>query len=95
MTSTSHDKLSKHCSASAPAYSGVPHVSALGPMPFSMHIKSLSAIIDSYSITHHSSADDIQLLMSSSFRGENHEFCLVVNKFKHVRSCPSFDITYT
>ena len=66
MTSTSHDKLSKHCSASAPAYSGVPHVSALGPMPFSMHIKSLSAIIDSYSITHHSSADDIQLLMSAS-----------------------------
>ena len=23
-----------------------------------------------------------------------HEFCLTVIKFKHVRSCPSFDITY-
>ena len=33
--------------------------------------------------------------MLSSLRGEKHEFCLVVIKFKHVRSCPSFDITYT
>ena len=31
--------------------------------------------------------------MLSSFRGDKHEFCLVVIKFKHVRSCPSFDIT--
>ena len=31
-----------------------------------------------------------------SFLGcDKHEFCLVVIKFKHVRSCPSFDITYT
>ena len=33
--------------------------------------------------------------MFSSFRGDKHEFCLVVIKLKHVRSCPSFDITYT
>ena len=33
--------------------------------------------------------------MISSFRGDKHEFCLVVTKFKHVRSIPSFDITYT
>ena len=33
--------------------------------------------------------------MLSSLRGDKHEFCLVVIKFKHVRSCPSFDITYT
>ena len=33
--------------------------------------------------------------MLSSLRGEKHEFCLVVIKFKHVRSCPSFDITHT
>ena len=33
--------------------------------------------------------------MHSSFRGDMHEFCLVVIKFKHVRTCPSFDITYT
>ena len=31
--------------------------------------------------------------MFSSFRGDKHEFCLVVIKFRHVRSCPSFDIT--
>ena len=33
--------------------------------------------------------------MLSSIRGDKHEFCLVVIKFKHVRSCSSFDITYT
>ena len=33
--------------------------------------------------------------MFRSFRGDKHEFCLAVIKFKHVRSCPSFDITYT
>ena len=31
--------------------------------------------------------------MLSSFRGDKHEFCLVVIQFKYVRSCPSFDIT--
>ena len=34
-------------------------------MPFTMYIKPLSAIIDSHSIIHHSSADDIQLQMSA------------------------------
>ena len=33
--------------------------------------------------------------MLSSFEGDKDEFCLVVFKFKHVRSCPSFYITYT
>ena len=33
--------------------------------------------------------------MLSSFGGDKHEFCLVVIKFKHVRSCPSFDISCT
>ena len=32
--------------------------------------------------------------MLSSFRGDKHEFCLVVIEFKHVHSKPSFDITY-
>ena len=32
--------------------------------------------------------------MLSSFGGDKHELCLVVIMFKHVRSCPSFDITY-
>ena len=33
--------------------------------------------------------------MLSSFGCDKHEFCLVVIEFKHVRSCPSVDITYT
>ena len=33
--------------------------------------------------------------MLSSIRGDKHEFCLVVFKSQHVRSCPSFDITNT
>ena len=33
--------------------------------------------------------------MLSSFRGDKHELCLVVVKFKDVRSCPSFEITHT
>ena len=33
--------------------------------------------------------------MLNSIGGDKHEFCLVVIKFKHVCSCPSFDITYT
>ena len=31
----------------------------------------------------------------SSFRGDKQEFYLVVNKFKHVCCCLSFDITNT
>ena len=31
----------------------------------------------------------------SSFVGDKHELCLVVIKFKHVRSCYGIDITYT
>ena len=31
--------------------------------------------------------------MLSSIRVDKHEFCLVVFIFKHVRSCPTFDIT--
>ena len=33
--------------------------------------------------------------MLSSFRGDQYEFILVVIKSKHVRSCPSFDITHS
>ena len=29
------------------------------------------------------------------FSGVMHKFCVVVIKLKHVRSCPSFSITYT
>ena len=33
--------------------------------------------------------------MLRSIRGDKHEFCLAVIKLKHVRSCPSIDITHT
>ena len=56
--------LSNHCSAFALVHSGVPQGSVLGPILFTMHIKPLSAIIDSHSIIHHSFADDLQLQMS-------------------------------
>ena len=32
--------------------------------------------------------------MLSTFGGDKHEFCLVVMKFKHVHSFPSFYIAY-
>ena len=32
--------------------------------------------------------------MLGSFRGDKHEFCLAVNTFNHVRSCPCFELTH-
>ena len=57
--------LSNLYSAFAPAHSGVPQVSVLGPIIFTVYIKPLSAIIYSHSIIHHSFADDIQIQMSA------------------------------
>ena len=57
--------LSNHCSAFAAVHSGVPQASVPGPILFTMHIKTLSAIIDSHSIMHHSFADNLQLEMSA------------------------------
>ena len=62
---THYVSLSNHCSAFTPVHSGVPQVSVLGPMLFTMYIKPLSAIIGSHSITYHSFADDLQLQMSA------------------------------
>ena len=61
---THYVSLSNHCSAFAPVHSGVPQVSVLGPILFSMYIKPLSAIL-THSIIHHSFADDLQLQMSA------------------------------
>ena len=55
---THYVSLSNHCSVFAPLHSGVPQGSVLGPIISSMYIEPLSAIIDSYSIMHHSFAED-------------------------------------
>ena len=57
---THYVSLSNRCSAFAPVHSGVPQVSVLGPIHFTMYIKPLSAVIVSDSIIHHSFADDLQ-----------------------------------
>ena len=62
---THYVSLCNHCSDFAHVHSGVPQVSVLGPILFTMYIKPLSAIIDSHSIMHHSFADDLQLQMSA------------------------------
>ena len=62
---THYVSLSSHCSAFAPVLSGVPQSSVLCPMLFTMYAKPLSAIIDLQFIMHHSSADDLQILMSA------------------------------
>ena len=62
---THYVSLSNHCSALASAHSGVPQDLVRGHILFKMYIKPLSAIIASHSITHHSFADDLQLLMAA------------------------------
>ena len=62
---THYISLFNHCSAFAPVHSAVPQGSVLGPILFTMYVKTLSAIIDSHSIIHHSYADDVQIQMSA------------------------------
>ena len=62
---THYVSISNHCSSFASVHSGVPQSSVLGPMLFTMYIKTLFAIIDSHSFIHHSFADDLQLQMSA------------------------------
>ena len=47
---TQYVSLSNHCSTFAPVHSSVPQGSVIGPILFTMHTKSLSSIIDSYTI---------------------------------------------
>ena len=60
---TQYVSLSNHSSAFAPVHSGVPQGSFI--ILLTMHIRPLSAIIDSHSVMHHSFADDKQLQMSA------------------------------
>ena len=62
---TLYVSLSNHCSVFALVHTSVPQCSIFCPLSHSMYIKSLSAIIDSHSFTHHSFAVDIQLKMST------------------------------
>ena len=62
---THYVSLSNHCSVVPPMRSGFPQGSVLGPEILSIFIKPLSTLIDSHSITHHSSAVDPLLQMSS------------------------------
>ena len=62
---TQYVSLSNHCSAFAPVHSGVPQGSFLGPMLFTMYVTPLSATMDTHSIMHYLSADDLLLQMSA------------------------------
>ena len=55
---TQYFSLSNHRSTFAPVHIGDPQGSVLGLILFMMHIKALSAIIDSQSTMHHSFADN-------------------------------------
>ena len=57
--------LTKYCSTFTLLHSGIPQVSVLGPMFFSMCINLLHTIIDSHYITQHLFAVDFQLQMSA------------------------------
>ena len=73
---THYVSLTSHYSAFAPAHSGVPQGSVLGPILFTMYNKPLSAIIDSHSIIHHSFANDLQLQISAPPDGISELFTL-------------------
>ena len=62
---THYASLSNHCSAFTHIHSGASQGSVPDPILFTMYIKTLSAIIDSHYIIHHSLADDLQLQMSA------------------------------
>ena len=62
---THHVSLSNRCSAFVSVHLGIPQGTVTCYILLSMHIKPLSAIIETQSITHHSFADDLQLLISA------------------------------
>ena len=89
---TQYVSLPNHCSAIAPVHSGVPQGSVLGQILLTMYIKPLSGIIDSYSIIHHSFADDIEIQISAPLMKYLSYFTLcshvcVMSKLGQLRTC--------
>ena len=62
---TQYVSVSSRCCVFAQVHSGVLQGSVHGPMLFTMHIKTLSTVIDSHSVMHYAFADDLELQMSS------------------------------
>ena len=89
---THYVSLSNHCSALAPVHSGVPRGSVIGQTLFTMHIMSLSAIIDSHSIVRYSFADDLQSLMSAPPEKISEQFHFVQSCISDVKSWATVNI---
>ena len=80
---TWNGSLSEPCSADT----GVPQGSVLGPLPFSLYIRSLSSVITSHGFSYHCYADNTQLFLSFSYSDS-----LIAN---HISDCLADISTWT
>ena len=55
--------LNRH-SSSRPSTTGVPQGSVLGPLLFTAYVSAVGELIESYGVSYHQFADDVQLLIS-------------------------------